>query len=126
MIPSRAEDLRNYGYSVQVPGHNRRIGTREDLFVPLGPPVYDPATRTVTLRTLRPVRPGTPVQILINQVTGIPGAGVGVADTQGILLDGDNDGRPGGTFSTVVRAPRPMPVPRAFHPLLRPTLGWRR
>lgn len=118
----RAEDLRNYGYSVQVPGHNRRIGTREDLLVPLGPPVYDPATRTVTLRTLRPVRPGTPVQILINQVTGVPGAGVGVADDRGVLLDGDGDGRPGGTFSTVFRSPRPTPVPRPWPPFQRP--GW--
>ncbi|WP_152053317.1 Calx-beta domain-containing protein [Tautonia marina] len=121
----RAEDLRNYGYSVQVPGHNRRIGTREDLLVPLGPPVYDPATRTVTLRTLKPVRPGTPVQILINQVTGIPGAGVGVADENGVLLDGDGDGRPGGTFSTVFRSPRPTPVPRPWPPFQRPAWMFR-
>ncbi|WP_169977827.1 Calx-beta domain-containing protein [Tautonia rosea] len=121
----RTEDLRNYGYSVQVPGHNHRIGTREDLLVPLGPAVYDPATRTVTLRTLKPIRPGTPVQVLINQVTGIPGAGVGVADVEGVLLDGDGDGRPGGTFSTVFRSPRPTPVPRLWPPLLRPSSFFR-
>ena len=112
MIGPRAEDLRNYGYSVQVPGHNRRIGTREDLLIPLSSARYDPATRTVTLTTQRPIRPGTPVLVLVNQVTDVPGAGVGVADDRGILLDGNGDGIPGGVFSTVFRSPRPTVAPR--------------
>jgi hypothetical protein len=112
MIESRVEDLRNYGYSVQVPGHNRRIGTRGDLLIPLAPPQYDPATQSVTLTTLRPIRPRTLVLVLVNQVTDVPGAGVGVADDRGILLDGNNDGRPGGVFSTTFRSPRPTFTPR--------------
>ncbi|QDV38451.1 Calx-beta domain-containing protein [Tautonia plasticadhaerens] len=126
MIASRAEDLRNYGYSVQVPGHNRRIGTRRDLLIPLAPPQYDPATRTVTLTTLRPIRPGTPVLVLVNQVTDVPGAGVGVADERGILLDGNDDGIPGGTFSATLRSPRPTftPRPRFEFPGLGTSSTW--
>ena len=89
--PARAENLLNYGYSVRTLGRDRRLGTRDDLIVGLRSAVYDPITRTVTLRTDGVIHSNIPFVVIINEATNIPGAGVGVSDLFGNLLDGDDE-----------------------------------
>ncbi|MBV8609494.1 MAG: S53 family peptidase [Singulisphaera sp.] len=105
--PQRAMNLLNYSYSVQIPGHNHRLGAPSSILVGLESAEYDAATQTVTLTTTTPIHPGTPILVVINQVTGNPSAGVGVADLEGILLAGNNDGHPGGVFMQTVIASGP-------------------
>jgi Calx-beta domain len=128
LIPSRAVDLRNYGYSVQTPGRDHRLGTRDDVLIGLRSAVYDSNDRTVTLRTASPIHPNTPILVMVNQTTDVPSEPVGVANLQGLLLDGNNDGQPGGVFAAVInsgprlarqRTPRgPVPLHRARLALL--------
>lgn len=102
MNEGRAEDLANYGYSVRTPGRDRRIGTRDDLLIGLTGAIYDAASRTVTLRMASPIHAGATILLQINAVTGSPSSTTGVASAQGVLLDGNGDGRPGGTFTGTV------------------------
>ena len=105
--PQSAMNLLNYSYSVQIPGHSHRLGAPSSILVGLESAEYDAATQTVTLTTTTPIHPGTPILVVINQVTGNPSAGVGVADLEGILLAGNNDGHPGGVFMQTVIASGP-------------------
>jgi hypothetical protein len=113
--PRRAVNLLNYGYSVQIPGHNHRLGAPSSILVGLESAEYDAATQTVTLTTTTPIHRGTPILVLINQTTAISSAGVGVADLQGILLDGKNNGIPGGVFMQTVIAGGPPVRPPTPH-----------
>ena len=113
--PQSAMNLLNYSYSVQIPGHNHRLGAPSSILVGLESAEYDAATQTVTLTTTTPIHPGTPILVVINQVTGNPSAGVGVADLEGILLAGNNDGHPGGVFMQTVIASGPSVRPPSRH-----------
>ncbi len=110
--PERARNLLNFGYSVQTLGRDRRLGTSDDLIVGLRSAVYDPVLRTVTLRTDGVIHSNIPFLVIINEATNTPGAGVGLSDLSGNLLDGDGDGRAGGVFRGVATA-RPR-GPRRF------------
>ena len=113
--PQSAMNLLNYSYSVQIPGHNHRLGAPSSILVGLESAEYDAATQTVTLTTTTPIHPGTPILVIINQVTGNPSAGVGVSDLAGILLQGNNDGHPGGVFMQTVIAAGPSVRPPTRH-----------
>lgn len=112
--PDRAVALVNYGYGVRIAGRDGRLGTRDDLLIGIAAAAYDPVARTMTLTLGRPVLKKTAMRVAINQATDVAGAGVGVSDVAGNLLDGDADGRPGGAYVTKVVA---RPVPR------RPRVG---
>jgi hypothetical protein len=118
--PARAVDLRNYGFSVRLAGRDRRLGTADDRLVGVSTATYDDATRRVTLRTSQPIPTGTSVLVTIHSAVSEPRAGVGVADRDGTALDGDRDGRAGGTFTGIVTVGRPAPRrPGAWTRLLR-------
>jgi hypothetical protein len=89
---------------VRIPGRDRRLGTRDDILIGLRSAVYDAATRTVTLTTVGRIRPNTNILVTINAATDDPSVPVGVANLQGTLLDGNNDGRPGGVFRQVINS----------------------
>jgi hypothetical protein len=100
--PSTATDLRNYGYTVRTGGRDHRFGTADDLLIPISSAVYDPGTRSVRLALGRGIHRPTPFRFAINETTGDPTAGVGVADLAGTLLDGDANGTAGGPFIVVL------------------------
>jgi uncharacterized repeat protein (TIGR01451 family) len=102
MDPARAVDLRND--RLVSPGPDGRFGTRDDRHVRLIAARYDPARRAVLLRPARRLPRWIRFQLTIDG----PGT-LGMADAAGNLLDGDRDGRPGGTF--VARFGR-EPAPR--------------
>jgi Calx-beta domain len=109
--PATAVDLLNYGYSVRTAGHDGKLGTRDDRLVGISSATYNPVTMTVTLPLGFAVPNQTKLLLMINAATDVPGAGVGVSDLEGNLLDGNDDGHPGGSFSaTVVAQPVPKPV----------------
>jgi hypothetical protein len=90
LIPSRATNLLNYGYSVQI-APNGLDG--------IASATYNPANHSVTLRLQVPISSSASFRLSINQSTDTPTVPVGVADTSGNLLDGNNDGVPGGVFT---------------------------
>ena len=73
---------------------------------------------TVTLRTDGVIHSMIPFRVTINEATNIPGAGVGVSDLFGNLLDGNDDGLAGGVFRGITvarpRGPRQLPVGNRF------------
>jgi hypothetical protein len=96
--PARAVNLLNYNYSVQAAGKDQRFGTLDDLLFGIASAVYNPTNQSVTLRLATPVRCNSFIRLTINQLTDNAAQPIGVADTAGNLLDGNNDGRPGGVF----------------------------
>ena len=108
--PARAVDLLNYGYSVRTAGRDGKLGTADDKLVGLRGATYNPTTLTVTL----PLATATPnyarLLLMINEATDVPSEAVGVSDLAGNLLDGNDDGHPGGPFSAAVVA-QPAPTP---------------
>jgi hypothetical protein len=95
LIPSRAVNLLNYGYSVQA---------SPNVIDGITSASYDAANDSVTLRLQKPIYTQTPFHLSINQATDTASSPVGVADTSGNLLDGNYDGVPGGVFNaTFVR-----------------------
>lgn len=116
LIGYRAEDLRNYGYSIQVAPPGRQPGTRLDRLVAVRSAIYDSYAYTVTLTTTSPIPFGRRVLVQINQVTDVPTEPVGVAGINGLLIDGNGDGRPGGVFRAVLTIPR---APRTLPPAAR-------
>ena len=107
--PSTAVDLLNYGYSVRTAGRDRKLGTKDDKLVGITSATYDPNTLTVTLPLEVAVPVNTPLLLQINEATSVAGAGVGVSDLLGNLLDGD--GHPGSPYSATVHA-EPVPSPK--------------
>lgn len=89
--PTRAQNPANY--RLIAPGHDTGLGTRDDVVVPITSATYDAATRTVTL---------VPKYRLnwhwFAQLSVVSGGATGLTDTDGRALDGDRNGRPGGTF----------------------------
>ena len=112
--PATAVNLLNYGYAVRTAGKDGKLGTGDDKLVGIRSATYNPTTFTVTLPLGFAVPSHTRLLLMINEVTDVPGAGVGVADLLGNLLDGNDDGHPGGPFDAVVVAqPAPKPVKQA-------------
>ncbi len=110
--PATAVDLLNYGYAVRTAGRDGKLGTKDDHLVGIGPATYNPVTYTVTLPLTAQVAIHTRLLLQINEVTSVPGQGVGVSDLLGNLLDGKGNGLPGSPFSAVVVVqPAPVPVP---------------
>jgi hypothetical protein len=109
--PATAVDLLNYGYAVRSAGRDGKLDTKDDRLIGISSATYDPATLTVTLPLGFAVPNYTKLLLQINEVTDVAGAGVGVSDLVGNLLDATGDGHPGGAYSTVVVAePAPKPV----------------
>jgi hypothetical protein len=109
--PTRAVNLLNYGYSVRTPGRDGRLGTADDRLIGLCPATYNPATRTVTLPLAQGIASKSRLEIMINEATDVPGAGVGVSDLAGNLLDGNSDGLSGGPFEAKLVAQPAPPTP---------------
>jgi hypothetical protein len=100
--PTTATNLLNYGYSVRTAGHDHIFGTADDLLIPISSAVYNPAGLSVVLTLGRPIHPPTPFRFAINEATSVPGAGVGVADLAGNLLDGANNGVNGTPYIAIL------------------------
>lgn len=90
--PAAASRLSNY--RLTSPGRDRVFGTGDDRSIRLRSAVLSPDARTVTLRP----RPRLPLrnQRFLLSVNGTPPGGLTGQD--GVALDGDRDGRPGGDF----------------------------
>ena len=92
--PTTAVNLLNYNYSVTTAGRNHIFGTRDNLLIPIITAVYNPSNLTVTLTLGRGIHPPTPFRFAINQLTDVPGAGIGVANLAGEPpVWADNGGR---------------------------------
>src|SRR5262249_44826984 len=90
--PTTGQDHANYTLEGMAGGTFRRI--------PFANPVYNPANRTVTLHCLRPYKLASFRRYRI----AVNGDGPsGVTDHEGRLLDGNNDGVPGGDFVELLR-----------------------
>ena len=87
---------------MRTAGNDHIFGTGDDLLIPILVARYDATTSSVTLPLRRGIHPPTPFQFTINQSTNVAGAGVGVADVVGNLLDGANNGSPGSPFAIVL------------------------
>ena len=57
----------------------------------------------MTLTLGRGIHPPTPFRFAINQLTDVPGAGVGVSNLAGNLLSGADNGVPGGAYVVILR-----------------------
>ena len=109
--PARAEDVRSY--ALIAPGRDGRLGTRDDVPVPIAAS-YDAATRVVTLVSRSRRGSSQPAFLRIRS-----GGVFGLTDTQGRPLDGERDGLPGGEFRVRLRR-----VDRPRHaPAIRPGLA---
>jgi uncharacterized repeat protein (TIGR01451 family) len=116
--PVTAENLNNY--LLVDAGRDGRLNTRDDRVLPLASATYDPVAQTVTLTPIHLLKLRGHYGLLVN---GNPG---GVTGQNGLLLDGDNNGSPGGDFVTTfgseiwrggTTTPVPIPVPHARRPL---------
>ena len=99
---AHAEDVNNY---VIIDPHGRRVL--------IGLAVYDPAALTVTLHPARRLNFHYGYKLTVNGATRN-----GLANTEGLLLDGGHHGRPGGNYSTVLNRlnlvwPFATPKPKA-------------
>ncbi len=101
--PTTAVNLLNYNYSVTTAGRNHVFGTRDNLLIPIMTAVYNPSDLTVTLTLGRGIHPPTPFRFAINQLTDVPGAGIGVSDLAGNLLSGADNGVAGGAYVVILR-----------------------
>jgi hypothetical protein len=106
--PARAVDLLNYGYSLRTQGRDGKLGTADDKLVGITRAIYDPTNFTVTLPLGFATPAHTRLLLMINEATNVPSEPVGVSDVNGLLLDGNDDGHPGGVFTAAVVA-QPLP-----------------
>jgi hypothetical protein len=97
--PVHAQDL--FNYELVSEGRDGRFGTFDDTRVALRAATYDPATSSVLLTPAVPLRFGTFYRVRVNPNV-IPVAGRNVTDVAGNLLDGNNDGVPGGTYLALI------------------------
>jgi uncharacterized repeat protein (TIGR01451 family) len=91
-----AEDLRNY--RLFIPGPDGRFGTGDDVRVGIRAAKYDPIARIVSLTTTRRLSAHATVEVRVDGVE--PQA---LRDAGGVLLDGNGDGTPGGTYVARIR-----------------------
>ena len=133
--PTTAVNLLNYSYSVTTAGRDHVFGTRDNLLIPILTAVYNPSNLTVTLTLGRGIHPPTPFRFAINQLTDVPGAGIGVSDLAGNLLSGATTTCPAArmwSFSAGMREASSLPHARPWsrdrcHGRLRPLIPfWRR
>ena len=106
--PASAQDVTNY---IIIDPHGHRV--------PISSAVYDPATLTVTLHPCRRLNFHYGYKLTV-----IGTAPSGLTDTQGLLLDGNNDGKPGGNFVTVLNRHNlvlGVPTPKATHHFASPS-----
>ncbi|CAN5754594.1 hypothetical protein BH23PLA1_BH23PLA1_19060 [soil metagenome] len=90
--PTRAENLNNYRlFQVAL---EQTVGRPEGFRVPLRSARYDPLANTVTLTTAQPL-PLRPVRFQLVVDGTSPG---GLRGVDGLPIDGDGDGQPGGDF----------------------------
>jgi hypothetical protein len=92
MDPQRAQDLSNYSLRTQSP--SGQVGPR----VALTSATYDPSTLTVTLGLASPVPVAGTYRVTIKA-----GPQLGLTSQTGQFLDGDYNGRPGGTSISFIR-----------------------
>jgi hypothetical protein len=83
-------------YRLVSPGRDRKFGTRDDMAIRLTPS-YDAATHTVTLTTRAEVRLNPALRLTV--LGSSPG---NVSSPTGQLLDGNDDGQPGGNYVATV------------------------
>jgi uncharacterized repeat protein (TIGR01451 family) len=94
--PAAAQNPLNYSLTAAASGRGAPGGV-----IPLSAPVYDPATRTVTLSVAQGLADGPTYSLTLNSGLG------GLTDRFGNLLDGDGDGLVGGpSVVTFVRGSR--------------------
>ena len=89
-------------YSLALLTQSRRSPVPRETPIPITSAVYDPAALTVTLT------PRRSLTVQGRYLLTVRGTGTGVADLNGNLLDGNNDGIPGGNFTTILR--RTIPI----------------
>jgi streptogramin lyase len=92
--PATAQNVANYGSQIVNAGPDGKVGTIDDISVPIRAAVYNPATDSVILVPAAALPLNTINEVTVNQGTG----GGGVADTAGNLLDGNANGLPGGAY----------------------------
>jgi Calx-beta domain len=109
--PTTAVNLLNYGYSVRTANSQGKLGKNEYHLIGIRSATYNPNTFTVTLPLTSAVKVGMPLEIQLNAATNVASAGVGISDLLGNLLDGNDDGFPGSSFTAnVVAKPAPKPT----------------
>lgn len=100
--PTTATNLLNYGYSVRTAGRDHIFGTRDDLIIPITKAVYNSTNLTVTLTLGRGIHPPTPFEFAINESTAVAGAGIGLSDLAGNLLQGNQTNVPGSPYLVIL------------------------
>ncbi len=98
---STAQDLGNYGLTSA--GADGQFGTRDDRTIWLASAAYDDATRTVALAPSQ----GYGRQLL-TRLTVRGTAPDAITGTNGLLLDGNSDGQPGGDYVVDIRGSGPV------------------
>lgn len=107
--PMSASAVQTSGnYLLEAPGPAGRLDGVLNPPIPIKSLSYDPATNSVVLIPNRRISLHDRVKLTIN------GDMVGVSSAQGIVLDGNADGRVGGNFVAILegftaRPPRPLP-----------------
>ncbi len=117
--PMNATTVQRSGnYQINVSIENDRLDDSTNFPVGILFAGYNAATRTVFLLPSRRIALNDPVELTIN------GNIAGLTNADGVPLDGNGDGRPGGIYTTVLdgfttRPPRPLPPPplRPVHPI---------
>lgn len=84
-------------YVIVHAGHDHRYGTRDDIFIPVTSATYDVASQTVSINPSRRLGLHRRYKFVIDGQA--PG---GVANAQGIYLDGAGTGTPGTDFEMIV------------------------
>ena len=92
--PTRANDAANY--VLVGPGLDGRLGTRDDRTIRVRSVVHDASNRSVTINPFNRLLLRARYRLVLR------GGESGISDTQGRVLDGDRDGRPGGDFVRII------------------------
>lgn len=105
---NRTVVLQSGNYLLEVPGPTGRLDGVRNIPIPIATIGYNPDTYTVVLIPARRISLSDQVKLTINGDMG------GLYSPEGILLDGNNDGHPGGNFEVILQgftaAPsRPLP-----------------
>jgi Bacterial Ig domain/Calx-beta domain/PKD domain len=76
-------------YSLVRAGRDKKFGTKDDISIRLKPPSYDASTHVVTIATRKRLALGR---------ASVRLSASGLTDALGRPVDGDGDGKPGGSF----------------------------
>jgi hypothetical protein len=91
--PARAVNPKNY--HVFAAGRDGRLGTADDIQVPLMSGFYNSANKTVTLVMAKPLSVSRRYRIVVRGTGPTP-----ITDLNGVALDGKANGVPGSDFTT--------------------------